>query len=83
MKNNEEITDIRANGSELILESGRISPSPGVAYVPCLLLTHLDLRVYGEHRMTDSVCHGKAAEMLFHSYYVQRKHLLSVKRASK
>ena len=32
--------------------------------------------------MVDNVCHGKAAEMLLSSYYLQLKHVLSMKRES-
>lgn len=32
--------------------------------------------------MVDNVCHGNTAEMLLNSYYLQLKHVLSMKRAS-
>lgn len=32
--------------------------------------------------MVENVCHGKAAEMLLSCYYLQLKHVLSMKRES-
>ena len=34
------------------------------------------------HQMVDIVGHGNTAEMLLNSYYLQLKHVLSMKRAS-